>query len=82
MIFLGCWQKLAEETHSGGVPVVCDSNYWLSTEFTLQTVTEHDVIRQVNGLRRGSAPGMVGVSTNRFKESIDVISQQLTRLIN
>ncbi|KAG8320018.1 hypothetical protein J6590_078705 [Homalodisca vitripennis] len=49
---------------TGGELVVRDSDYTLGMQFTLSTVSEQDVLRQVTALRKGFAPGLDGVSAN------------------
>ncbi|KAG8322090.1 hypothetical protein J6590_029788 [Homalodisca vitripennis] len=63
---------LKEEIDTGGELVVRDCDYTLGTHFTLCTVSEQDVLRQVTALRKGSAPGLDGACRSGSEPSVSV----------
>ncbi|KAG8290341.1 hypothetical protein J6590_084416, partial [Homalodisca vitripennis] len=54
---------------------VRDSDFRLNTDFTIHTVTEQEVARQITGVRGGSAPGWDGVSADLIKSNMHIILQ-------
>lgn len=80
--FSAVGQNLANAINGGGDPVVRDSDYSLNSNFTLNTVTEQDIVRYVSSLRGGSAPGHDGFSAKALKENIHILTTPLQHIIN
>lgn len=80
--FASVGYNLASSINSSGPPIINDADYRQDTVFTLQTVTELDVIRHVYSLRGGSAPGFDGVSADVLKENVNSLSKPLLHIIN
>lgn len=80
--FSSVGQNLANAIKSVGEPVVNDEDYRVNSKFMLRPVTKFEVLRQVSGLRGGSAPGHDNVSVDILKQNFLFLDQPLLYLIN
>lgn len=64
------------------VLVVNDSNYSQVSVFTLQPVTEQDVIRHTNALGGRSPPGFDSISVKILKNNSLVCAKPILSLVN
>jgi hypothetical protein len=75
-------QNLASRIAPGGSLVVDDQNYITDSVFQLTRVTEVDILRHINSLRGGSAPGCDGIPTSLVKENSELFVEPIMHIVN
>lgn len=74
--------NLAKDIDNSEEPILNDADYSTAAEFAMHTITEAELLKYVNNIRGGSAPGYDNLSADFLKENITALKTPLLHIVN